>query len=284
MAVGIERGRKRKVRFRAYFDESGTHGDQAPLCVMAGFIGSERVWDKFNRLWTAIGEDAEDPGLHAVDLFGSDSKGQRGKPYRGWDDDRAMSLVSGVVNAVSAARVRPIVAALDVPAFLQYDEQERRGLTRGNDNPYFVVFEHVVLESLKLITRPDSEIDFIFDRNQAFESAARKVYDDLKAEGDRSSKRMGSIDFHSSHITPPLQAADLLAHCWYQLRFEASSKRLKVVKPVLERWTDKGYEGHVWSKEALDRALGYAPRKRGKDYEVRISDRGKYSITECPKA
>jgi len=243
---------------------------------MAGFVGSGAAWDTFEEVWARIGDDAIAPGFHAKVFFRTDTNRQRVGAYKGWSDDRATRLISGVVDAVNGSRVHPVVIAIELDGFNHLTPSEQQILTRGREKPYFMGFELAILESTSRIKPPGCLVDFIFDRNQVFENAARSLYADLEAEGDHFSRRMGNLDFRSSLETPALQAADLLAHCWYQLRPDA--RRLKLIRPVMESWTDKDYQGHIWAKDTFDKAFGRAPRTRGMDYEVRISESGRYSI------
>ena len=69
----------------AYFDESGTHKD-APLAVMAGYLGDEQQWQEFN---VRVGELFSECGVrqfHLVDLRHSD------RDFAGWSIDKKIHL------------------------------------------------------------------------------------------------------------------------------------------------------------------------------------------------
>jgi hypothetical protein len=73
------------VIITAYFDESGTHED-APLSVMAGYVGDEQQWQDFNE---RVGDLFAEFGVrqfHLVDLKHSD------KDFAGWSIDKKIQL------------------------------------------------------------------------------------------------------------------------------------------------------------------------------------------------
>jgi hypothetical protein len=266
---------------RTFLDESGIH-DEARICVIAGFVGSARQWERFERRWAAIGEDAKSPGFHSKSFFAKDPNGQRVPPYRGWTEDRALSLINGVVKAISQTDVHPIVAGVNVEAFRQYTEKERRVLTgaalsalglKGTGcptKPYFLVFQDIIFQALDRLKRLDWKVDFVFDQQTVFEGFALELYGQLNADDDKWSRRMGDISFRSRTNVPQLQAADLLAYCWYQLSSDRTARKRAYIKPVLDALESKDYEAHFWSKESMDKSLGRAPRMPGKAYQVRI--------------
>src|SRR5207245_2725076 len=67
----------------AYLDDSGTH-DSSPICVVAGYFGTEEQWKAFDRKWRKTLDDNGQKEFHA-NRFWSHVRGSGVSEYRGWD-------------------------------------------------------------------------------------------------------------------------------------------------------------------------------------------------------
>lgn len=281
-----EHGRIVLAVLSAYFDESGIH-DDAPLCVMAGFIGSLRQWQRVEAAYRrAAGADAYDPGLHASQFFVRTPEGQHGGPYKGWSNDRAEGLLESLVQAVDEAGVWPILAALDVEAFRAYSRAERQQLTGhyqapagkaslagAPTKPYYLVLQSVVVQAAKRVTRPDLSVRFIFDLQQQFAAYGVNLYEYIKRVGlwGTPSRVLGDISFARRADALPLQAADLLAYLWYQRNVPQRRAAVQSdVEAIFNRWaaTKNKLEGDFINKRTMDHLLGKGPIEESKTYLV----------------
>lgn len=212
--------------YKALFDESGIH-DRAPICVVAGYIGSLSEWRRFDEAWEPY---SKDPGFHAKSFFARDNQGHRVPPYDSWDDERGQKYLGYLLESVTTLKLYPVGALVDVQAFRRYSKDERRLLTGGYatrsgkwkhsgapTKPYYTVFIHAVLSALDRADRHDWKIHFVCDRQRQFAPLALKLYSRMKDDLEPiDSDRMGAITFESRYEAIGLQAADLLAYCWYQ--------------------------------------------------------------------
>lgn len=257
MAVGRARG------YKALFDESGIH-DRAPICVIAGYVGTMNEWKRFEALW---GPYANEPGFHAKRFFASDPAGRRVPPYDEWSDEIAQRYLRRLLDSITSLKLYPVGTLVDVRAFRQYSQDERRFLTGGYmktlgkwvhsgapTKPYYVAFWKAVESSLERVERNDWEIHFVFDRQHQFAPLALRLYSRLKNELDPSySNRMGSIVFESRDKAIGLQAADLLAYCWYQFG-RHGHRAIPEVHQVLSSQREKTLA--LFTQQTMDKVVG----------------------------
>jgi hypothetical protein len=263
--------------FRTYFDESGIH-EGAPFCVVAGYIGTTKQWSAFETMWEP---DAKAPGFHGREFFIRDADGCRVGPYQGWSDAQADDYLNRLLSAVHKAGVVPIGGMVDAAAFRAYSEARRRFLTGGKlvhvgesgkqrwnplgkpSAPYFLALMSVLAQSVSA-TPSEFKVDFTLDRQQQFEGWAKDLCKCIqeKWEPDEST-RFGTVAFASRDDASPLQAADMLAHAWYEYgarQGNISSEMHRILgsqrRDTLEFFTPA----------AMDKLIGTAPPQDGKTY------------------
>jgi hypothetical protein len=233
---------------KAYFDESGIH-DGANICVIAGYVGSLNEWRRFDALW---GPYANAPAFHAKSFFARDDKGQRVSPYAGWSDEKARDYLARLLDSITSLKLDPVGALVDVQAFRQYSEDERRYMTGGSvtatgkwihsgapTKPYYVAFWKAVTSAIEVLNRDDWKVEFVFDRQHVLAPLALKLYARLANElGEPYSPRMGPATFESRHEAVGLQAADLLAYCWYQFGLYGHEARPEVHRVLSAQRSD----------------------------------------------
>ncbi|PYP88998.1 MAG: hypothetical protein DMF61_04675 [Blastocatellia bacterium AA13] len=273
------RGKEKLVAvLTAYFDESGIHGS-ARYCVIAGFLGTCRRWNEFDRAFLKAGDDAIDPGFHAKEFFGRDLNGQRVQSYKGWSDDRALNLLGHLVDAIRDVDIHPIGCAIDVNLLNQYSLEERRFLTGGErsaygkhklqisgapERPYFFPFQAVIMRSLLQCKRASYTVNFVFDQQKQFAGFANVLYNrTIETAPPRERKQLGSLVFSPRQQALPLAAADLIAYCSYQV---ADSPDLSPdIFSIVEMLDRKGYGLDYYTKSQIDGFLADAGHHVQKD-------------------
>jgi hypothetical protein len=147
----------------AYFDESGIHGDSTH-CIVAGFVGSDREWNKFEARWQKASEGVV---FHGNEFLSRKPGGGRTKTYKGWTNQKAKDYLTGLVKAITSTRVTPVDAVVDVEAFMAFPEKERKYLTgavykhdRGKfittgvpGKPYFLALMHCVIAATHCVRK-----------------------------------------------------------------------------------------------------------------------------------
>ena len=212
------------VAMRAYADESETHENPA-YCVVAGWIGNPRQWRKFNEDWQSILDEFRVTDFHSKQFFSLDN------PYRTWKPEKVARFITKLTRAIAIRRIFPVGGAVKVEPFMSYSEGERRwltmapvthsgrlsGATTGSPNkPYHAAVPFLYTEAAKA-AGPNTQVHFVFDRNETEQGYALKVYNDI-FEGRGTHPlwdRLGEFRFADRISQPGLQAADLYTHLWW---------------------------------------------------------------------
>lgn len=188
------RGQEKVVAvLEAYFDESGINPQDAH-CVVAGFVGSSRQWQRFEQRWLKASEGVT---FHGKDFFAQDGNGRRVKTYRGWSDDRATTYLDALWRVIEQSTLRPVGAVVEVSA---------------PDKPFLWAFH----EWLPRIAEPGWKVHVVFDQQQQYAPHVLKVFLDNKVCVTGLGKRLGELIFKDKTGVGGLQAADLLAHACYR--------------------------------------------------------------------
>jgi hypothetical protein len=257
---------------QVFLDESGIHNG-APICVIAGYHASERQWKRLGELWTADGCEVE---FHAKRFFARSPEGKRVSPYADWDDRKANDYLRCRLDAISTANIYPVGAMIDVRAFRAFSHDERRHLTGGMwregkwrfsggpSKPYYLVFQDVVIQSVQKVKRPGWQAHFVVAEQNELVPLAAKLYALMKRTlYDRELvSLMGEMRFASPKAQPGLQAADLLAYCWYQYRILGHGMK-READEAMKALMYKGDEMRYFSAESMAKLLRQAPMTPG---------------------
>jgi hypothetical protein len=271
------------MRLDALMDESGIH-DAAKLCVVAGFIGTGKQWERFQEQWGA--HSARTP-FHAQEFFSRDPNGERVGRYRHWTEQRATVYFDGLLRAIENTRLQPIGSALDVSAFRALSVEDRHRLTGGEwgrhkirlsgapTKPYYLPFQDAIAWSLnEAERRGDFSVHFTFDEQRQLEGHALQVYNRIKRAAEQlmpdSSRRMAGIGYESDTRVIGLQAADLLCYVWAQFATigDPMHSDCHRVFQVLKK-KPSGDELHYFSGDVMEKLLGRAPMTPGRIHTPR---------------
>jgi Protein of unknown function (DUF3800) len=207
---------------QAYLDDSGTHRG-SPWCVVAGYFGSERKWNVFDRQWRKVLEKEGIEEFHA-NRFWSSVGGGNVSEYRGWDGQRANGFIGELLKVIQDShRIFPVSCAVlmdewhkltqDERAYLTGAQHDGEGklLTPGAPNKsYFLPFLTAIRTVLDYCNTGHL-VHFLFDENSQLSGYAVQYFREIKKLHLEAYKRMGEISFVDSKRATPIQAADLLA-------------------------------------------------------------------------
>jgi len=191
---------------RAFFDESGKLADSDFIC-MCGYISDDR-WDDFSEEWAKALKDHNLPFIHTSALFSHNF------PYDHieWPAQKR--------DAVMLDFVRPIVkyaragfgVALDAKFFRNMPQGDRK--TLGDRSPEVFIFHrllHHVVKVLRVWSYSGS-IGILFDMENGFSTKCLQALIHLRNHRSEVKSLIGSIAFCDDAVTPPIQAADMLAY------------------------------------------------------------------------
>ena len=234
----------RKHSLHAYLDDSGTHADSR-WCVIAGYFGSERHWNRFDRDWRKVLDTEGLEEFHA-NRFWSSVGGSNIPEYKGWDRERANKFIGALLNVIqSAQRIFPVSCAVLMEEWHKLSRDERAYLTGGAhdqegkivtsgapNKPYFLPFLTAITTALEYC---DSGLvmHFSFDHSRHFSGYAERYFKEIQTWNLAKYERMGEISFVDSKKVTPIQAADLLAFETYRYGLARLKVNLQVVNPRL---------------------------------------------------
>ena len=72
---------------QAYLDDSGTHKNDSPVCVAAGYFGGARYWKGFSLDWDRAVKKRGLEEFHASRFWSGGVGGQTTGEYAGWSKE-----------------------------------------------------------------------------------------------------------------------------------------------------------------------------------------------------
>jgi hypothetical protein len=254
---------------RAYLDESGTHKG-SPVCTIAGYMGSVKRWDEFERKWKAILDGERINEFHAKRFWARTHGGERVDEYKGWADEQAQRFLSRLLNIFERTDIYPFGAGIIVNEWEKLSLEQRRWLTgaeylKGREEfttsgsptkPYFVPFHTCVFIPAKYC-KSNLKVHFVADANEHLESWALRVFQDLKTRTEFG-ERLGDFTFSDSRAACGLQAADLLAYLSYQygcqeLKTSRPRPRIELTKALTKMRSEDDFK--LLDKKGLELLL-----------------------------
>lgn len=196
--------------YKFFGDESGIDKNSR-ICAVAGMVGPEKLWEKFDRNWLKVLKAEGIPYFHAVECERASGE------FHGLDVMKRGKIVDRLVQVIMESRLEIYSYGLVRSHFNAWAEDDRKWFTNGHpDNPYYLVLHHLVVCVSHSVDHLDKSerIEFLFERQQEFESEARRIFGEFKAGSDwPNHDRLGEI-FFSGEVEkyPGMQAADLLAY------------------------------------------------------------------------
>ncbi len=278
-------GRKDFCMVEAYMDESGIH-DRAHVCVVAGYWGSVKKWNRFEPRWKEIIKDAGEPTMkefHSVEFWSAN--GERRGVFAKWSEAKANQFINDLTDCIVSSRIFPTSAALVTEDWKKLNREERMFLTGGHydrmnkrwlehgapNRLYFLPFQ-LALANPAMACKPGLHVHYVFDLNKQFKHHALRLFDLMKsAKAASYSHRMGSIDFENGETAVGLQAADMLAYQVYKSARERIGRNepleLDQLNPLLRKLisaTREDYQFPFLDEHGLNQALqNLAPQLRG---------------------
>lgn len=205
-----------------YMDDSGSH-DQSHNCVIAGYWGEVREWRRFEREWRAVLLKYGIEEFKANEFWPRLSGGRRNPPYNGWSDERSDAYINDLLTVIESRRVFPFANGILGDQWNQLLPHHKGILTYGAvdsdlQKALFMPLSMAVVRVLDYC-REGRTMNFFFDddpKNTRLTQAIVACFGQIKAsfieEGSSASEKIGSFGFEDSKVSPPIQAADLLAY------------------------------------------------------------------------
>lgn len=205
-----------------YMDDSGSH-DQSHNCVIAGYWGEVREWRRFQREWHAVLLRYGIQEFKANEFWPRLSGGRKNPPYNGWSDDKSDAYINDLLMVIESRRVFPFASGILGDQWNQLLPHHKGILTFGAvdsdvQKALLMPLSMAVVGVLNYC-REGRTMNFFFDddpRNTRLTQAIVACFGQIKArfmeEEGSTCEKIGSFGFEDSKVSPPIQAADLLAY------------------------------------------------------------------------
>jgi len=247
---------KALAMLRAYFDESGTHGD-APITVIAGFVATAEVWAALEAEWSKLLSPLAELGVtwfHLVDC--QHGRKQFDRVRREIRED----LIANLADVVSRHDVSAVWAGVNVEEFDRLATPEFR---QRFPKPYDLCFDEVVRQ-IWWWSRHNAQgerVPLMFAVQEEYEKRNIQAYQAWRAH-PRAGELLGSLTFDFPKNVVPLQAADFIAgetaKEWTGREYGEMSLRTGFqLNPTLQKITQRRamHAGGLFSTEGLKTAI-----------------------------
>ena len=189
----------------AYFDESGTHGNQSRVVTVAGLLGDTLEWARIEPPWKKL--------LGEIGVFhATDCANQEGN-FRYLTKRQSASLADGFASLVADRRLVTIGASVYMD---DWNYGASPALKAQWKTPYHFCLSVAIIQACKASKElaGDDTIAFVFATQPQFEGYARFIHE-VYGESE-SFPSVGSLCFASPQSVIPLQAADLYSYETYR--------------------------------------------------------------------
>jgi hypothetical protein len=211
------------VPLLAYLDDSGTHTNDSPVCVAAGYFGSPHYWKLFNLDWGSAISKGRLKEFHASRFWSGGVGGKGYGDYAGWSKEDCEALLAELLNIIRRYRIWPFGSAVVSSDWNALTPDERRYLTgaiyRGGEHktggapnqPYFAAFLFAV-QNTAAYCDDGHVVNFVVDESRTLNQYAKEYFQRIKKSRFAHANKLGTIESGDSSIHPGLRAADLMAY------------------------------------------------------------------------
>lgn len=251
---------KSLAMIQVYIDESGTHSN-APVCIMAGYIGHKDSWVKFETEWLKLLSEFNDDNIrffHMAEIV------NRTRQFELINRDKANYLITQASNILKnmSSSIVPIFSGVIVDDW-NIAVQDSIFLNRF-PKPIFLCFDDIMRQIWEWRNRfaPKESISLVFAEGVETENKWGLIEELIKKEDWYKSFR-GSVSFSNMERIVPLQGADFLSYLMYQSiinrEFITSngssgcswSERINDEPYALVNSSPRGKFGHYFDEDAL---------------------------------
>lgn len=223
------------MTIQAFIDDSGTHTNDSPVCVAAGYFGGMHYWKQFGLDWDRAVKSRGLDEFHANKFWAGGLGGKTVGPYAGWSKEDCESFLDELLKVFARYKIWPTGSAVVVADWNALTWDERCHLSGGvyksgkhlkggaPTKPYFMAFLFAV-QSVARYCDAGHTVDFVVDESKALNGYAQNFFQEIKKSRYPHAGKLGTIRPGDSRALPGLQAADLLAYL--TLRFTRENPKI----------------------------------------------------------
>lgn len=212
----------------AYIDESGTHGDNSPVLIVAGFLASVDRWTGYEIELRSLMAENEVNTFHATDL--RRTKGD----FKGWPRKRKAEFNTKLLQLADQHLERGLSVTLkrsDYEKIYRSTQFPRKVRADTEYGLCFRVFVWSVLHHAEQ-WKDHWPINLVLEDGHRNSGDAIRVYGEEKRKYKLPfAKSLGSISFSSKECLP-LAAADHLAYHMFRRKAGFSAETKPNVLPI----------------------------------------------------
>jgi hypothetical protein len=197
----------------AYFDESGTHGQDSPAVIFGGFAANEGLWAIFEEQLKELLKKYRIETFHAKDFR------QRRGAFRNLSIEEYGAFNSRFIQLIDSCLIRGIVIVLPTESYRKlYRPRFFKKKTRP-DSEYGLCFRAAMLKSLFVMEDYPREFPIVPVLESGHRNApdALRIYEELKIQlGNDWDKYLGPLAFEDKRRCLPLAAADSIVYSMFR--------------------------------------------------------------------
>ena len=201
--------------YTAYFDEADTHGP-TPTIIMAGFLGTARQWELFDRRLRALQRRDGFTIFHVAEF-----KGKSGE-FAGWRDSKCAKLVRDLTVLVRDTLTEGLTVHLEHQRYMTEYRAPPIPKKMTLDSQYGVCFRSCMHQILKILMTGGKphRVDVVIERGHRNAGDTVRIFEDLKLrlKQRRGLDLLGNITIAKKEDRAPLMVADFLASTYSMMR------------------------------------------------------------------
>jgi hypothetical protein len=90
---------------KAYLDDSGTHTNDSPVCVAAGYFGGAHYWKQFDLDWQKAVEDHGLTEFHASRFWSGGLGGKTKGDYASWSKNDCEEFLDELLTIIGRDKI-----------------------------------------------------------------------------------------------------------------------------------------------------------------------------------
>lgn len=201
------------MAMKGFFDESGSHGGESPLLIVAGFIASVEQWSAYERDLSALMDEYGVKVFHAKDF--RLSKGD----FKNWDLKKKAAFNSRFLKLADDHLACGMATVLSSAAYEQIYRSKIFPPKARPDTQYGVCVRAALWKAILFMKdrKEDWPLSLIMEGGHRNEYDAARIFWDFKDDLiDEYSPALGSITF-GSKADLPIAVADCLAYSMFRM-------------------------------------------------------------------
>lgn len=198
----------------AYFDESGTHGDNSPLMTVAGFIANTEQWAGYERDLAALMKEYGVKVFHAKDLR------QRKGDFKNWPEGKRARFNSRFLKLADDYLACGLAMILHTRDYKNIYRSAIFPRKARPDTGYGLCVRNALLKSILFMAdrRADWPLNVVMEMGHKNIGDALRVYEETKNHlMPKYSNALGYISVGSKRDCLPLAMADSLAYAIFRM-------------------------------------------------------------------